>query len=43
MQSVAVFLDIAQIADLRWKNAVCRTEGVGHVIHILFESSLDEV
>ena len=44
MKSISVFLDIRKFADLRWKNAdVIRTQGVCHVIHIFFGSSLDQV
>ena len=44
MQSISVFLDITKFADLRWKNAdVSRTQGVCHVIHIFFGSSLGKV
>ena len=39
MQSVSVFLDICW--HFRWKNADgCRAQGVCHVIHIVFGSSL---
>ena len=41
MQSTSVFLDIAKFADIWQKNAdVSRTQGVCHVIHIYFRSSL---
>ena len=41
MQSRAVFLDIAKVADFRWKNAdVSRTQNVCHVIYFFFGSSL---
>ena len=41
MQSISVFLDIAKFADLRRTNAdVSRTQGMCHVIHIFFGSSL---
>ena len=44
VQSISVFLDIAKIADFRWKNAdVSRTEGLCHVIHIVFGSFLGKV
>ena len=44
MQSIPVFLHIAKLTDFRWKNAdVSRTQGVCHVIHILFGSSLGKV
>ena len=43
MQSITVFLDIAKFADFLLKNAdVSRTQGVCHVIHIFFKSSLDK-
>ena len=44
MQSVSLFLDIAKIADVRWKNAdFSRTQGVCHVIHMFFGSSLGKI
>ena len=44
VQSMSVFLDITKFADFRWKNAdVSRTQGVCHVIHIFFGSSLGKV
>ena len=44
MQSIYVFLDIAKFADFRLKNAdVSRNQGVCHVIHIFFRSSLGKV
>ena len=44
MQSISVFLDITKVADFRSKNAdLSRTQGVCHVIYILFGSSLDKV
>ena len=44
MQFMSVFLDITKFADFRWKNAdVTRTQGMYHVIHIFFESSLGKV
>ena len=44
MQSISVFLDIPKFADFQWKNAdVSRTQGVCHVIHIFFGSSLAKV
>ena len=44
MQSISVFLDIANFADFRWKKAdVSRTYWVCHVIHIFFGSSLGNV
>ena len=44
MQSVSVFLDIAKFADFLWKNAdFSRIQGVCHVIHIFFGTSLVKV
>ena len=44
MQSISVFLDIVKFADFWWENAdVSRTQGVRHVIHIAFASSLGKV
>ena len=44
MESIYVFLDIAKLADFLWKNdAVGRTQGVWHVVHIFFRSSLCKV
>ena len=44
MQSMSVFADIANFADIRWKNTdVSRTYKVCHVIHVVFESSLAKV
>ena len=44
MQFISAFLDIREVADSRWKNAdVSRTQGVGQVIYILFETSLGRV
>ena len=44
MQSISVFLDIAKFANFQWKNAdVSRTQGLCHVIHIFFGSSLGKV
>ena len=44
MQSISAFLDIAKFADIRWKNAdVSRTQGMCHVIHMFFESSLGKI
>ena len=41
MESISGFLDIAKIPDFRLKNAdVRRTQGVCHVIYIVFGSSL---
>ena len=37
MRSMPVFLDVAKVADLRWKNAdVSRTHGVSDMIYIFF-------
>ena len=42
--SISVFLDIGKFADFRSKNAdVSRNQGVCHVIHIFFETSLGKV
>ena len=44
MQSISVFIDIAKFAGFQWKNAdVRRTQGLSHVIHILFGFSLGKV
>ena len=44
MQSIYVFLDVAKFTDFRRKNAdVSRTQGVCHVVHIFFGSSLYKV
>ena len=44
MQSTSVFPDIAKFKDFRLKNAdVSRTQGLCHVIHIFFGSSLDQI
>ena len=44
MQSVFVFSDIPKFADFPWKNAVVSTtQGLCHVIHIFFGSSLGKV
>ena len=44
MQSIPVFLEIGKFVDFRWKNAdVSRTQGLCHVIHIVFGSSLGKV
>ena len=41
---MSVFLDIAKFANFQWKNAdVSMTQGLCHVIHMLFGSSLDKV
>ena len=38
---MSVFCDITKVADFQWKIAdVSRTQGVCHVIYIVFESSL---
>ena len=38
------FLDIPKFADFRWKEAdVSRVQGVCHMIHIFFGSSLGKV
>ena len=44
MESISVFLDIAKFADFRYKNAdASKTQGVCHLIHIFFGSSLNKV
>ena len=44
MQSLSVILDITKIVDFWWKNAdVNSTQGVCHVIYMLFGSSLGKV
>ena len=44
MKSISVFLDIAKFTDFRWKNAdASSTQGVCHVIHRFFGSSLGKV
>ena len=44
MQSISVFPDIEKLADFRWKNAdISRTEGLCHVIHIVFGSFLGKI
>ena len=44
MSSIFLFSDIAKFVDFRLKNAdVGRAEGVCHVIHRFFRSSLDKV
>ena len=44
MQSISVFFDITKFEDFQWKIAdVKRTQGVCHVIHIFFGSSLGKV
>ena len=41
---MSVFLDIAKFANFQWKNAdVSITQGLCHVIHMLFGSSLGKV
>ena len=44
MQSISVIRDITKFADFQGKNTdVSRTQGVYHVIHICFGSSLGNV
>ena len=44
MQSISIFLDIVEFADFWLKNAdVSRNQGVCHVVHIFFGSSLGKV
>ena len=44
MESISVFLVIKKFADFRRKKTgVSRTQGVCHVIHIYFVSSLGKV
>ena len=44
MGYISVFLDIAKFADFQYKNAdVSRTQGVCHVINIVFGASLCKV
>ena len=44
MQYISVFIDITKFADFRQKIAdVSRTQGVCHVIHKFFVSSLGKV
>ena len=44
MESIFVFLDIEKFADFWYKNIdVSRTQGMCHVIHIVFGSSLGKV
>ena len=44
MQSISVFFDIGKFVEFRRKTAdVSRTQGVCHVIHVLFGSSLSKV
>ena len=44
MESISVFLDTTKFANFSWKNAdVSITQGVCHVIHILFGSHLGKV
>ena len=41
MEYISTFLDIAKLADFPWKNVdVNRIQGVSHLIHIFFGSSL---
>ena len=44
METISVFPVVKKFAGLRWKKTgVSRTQGVCHVIHIYFVSSLDKV
>ena len=44
MQAISVFLDIAKVTDLRWKNTdVNGTLGVCHVIYLFFGFTLGKV
>ena len=44
MKSISVFLDRVKFADFRFKNAdVSITQGVCHMIHIIFGTSLGKV
>ena len=44
MQSISVFFDVTKVADFSWKNAdISRTQGVCHMIYIIFGSSLGKV
>ena len=44
MQSISAFLDTAKFDDFRWKIAdVSRTQGMRHLIHMFFGSSLGKV
>ena len=44
MQYMSLFLEITEFADFGWKNAnVSRVQGMCHVIHIFFRSSLGKV
>ena len=44
MQAISVFSDLATFANFRWINADVRTtQGMCHVIHIFFGSSLGKV
>ena len=44
MQSISLFFGIAKFVDFQLKNAdVSRTQGVCHVIHIFFGSSIGKV
>ena len=44
MQSISVLFDTTKFADFRSKNAdVSRTQGMCHVIHMLFGSSLGKI
>ena len=44
MWSISVFFDIAKFTDIRCRNAdASRTQGMCHVVHIFFGSSLGKV
>ena len=44
MKSISVFLDKVKFTDFRYKNAdISRIQGVCHVIHIVFGTSLGKV
>ena len=44
MQPISVCFDVAKFADFQWKSAaVSKTEGVDHMIHNFFGSSLGKV
>ena len=44
MQSISVFFDVTKVADFSLKNAdISRTQGVCHMIYIIFGSSLGKV
>ena len=41
---ISVFLDVAKFANFRWKYAdISKTQGMRHVIHIAFGSSLGKI